>query len=128
MKTEIDLLEARGLLQRLSAEELEALVKLVTQLVWRVFQSAGSAGGDDSVGPGEGSGGTGTVLLGVGTNGMTTRPTDGRHRFTGRVLVEDDVRAARRTGCACLLLPRGAVISPLALDTARELHIEIVRE
>lgn len=93
-----------NLLRRLSAEDLDVLTRLITRLILEVVQGLEAAG-----------------------NGARV-PAGTARTFDGPVLVEHDVFAALAAGVRVLRVGSGTLLSPLAVDTARERGLVIERE
>ena len=132
----------REVLARLSADEIEALVALVTRVVLEVLRRvdgtvalpvAGGASRPDAAlatsAAGEASAASnagGPPRMGANT---AAAPTPGPpRRFAGPVLVEQDVRDARSRGVGVLWLSAGTLVSPLAADAARAWGLDLERE
>lgn len=105
--------------RRLDDADREILSALVTQIVLEVLKRLEVEGKVCLTGP-------------SGTEGERTCPgsaDEGRvHQVTGPVLVEDDVRRARDQGARTIRLGKHTLLSPLAVDAAREWGLELERE
>lgn len=101
-------------LRGLSEAEFEALVAVLTQVVIAVVRRLDEGG--LAADPGGLAAAAGPIAAHAARS------------FPGAVLVEDDVLDARRRGVNVLRVARTTVLSPLALDTAREAGIRVERE
>lgn len=116
---------AGELLARLSADEVEVLVALVTRVVVEVLRRVD--GGAVAAGAAPAASITGGASR-TGAAGDATPVPGATHRFTGPVLVEHDVRDARSRGIGVLWLSAGTLVSPLAADAARAWGLDLERE
>ncbi|MBQ9010258.1 MAG: hypothetical protein IJ088_13150, partial [Clostridia bacterium] len=46
--------------------------------------------------------------------------------LSGKLITDQDIRKLRSSGCTCLKLSRGQIITPLAKDTARDAGITLI--
>ena len=105
--------------RRLDDADREILSALVTQIVLEVLKRLETEGKVCLTGPG----GAEQECMNPGS------ADEGRvHQVTGQVLVEDDVRRARDQGARAIRVGKHTLLSPLAVDAAREWGVELERE
>lgn len=61
-------------------------------------------------------------------DGLSTRQPDGRNRFGGRLVTEEIIVTAFKSGQSSITVAGGTIVTPLARDTAREKGVSIIVE